>query len=153
MHHCYVGATMDQVAARASVSKQTLYKQFTDKENLFAEVILEAILTQLFGRLTDAADVAAESDDVRKGLRALADGCLLGLLQPDVIRLRRLVIGEADRFPAVGKEWFGTSRRSSWSMRGHTSSRGASPGHGRWLVRSARSASRTVNVDDRRCAA
>ena len=106
VRHGYVGATMDEVAARASVSKQTLYKQFSDKENLFADVILEAILTQLFGRLTNAADAAAESDDARAGLRALADSYLAGLLQPDVIRLRRLVIGEADRFPAVGKVWF-----------------------------------------------
>ena len=106
VRHGYVGATMDEVAARASVSKQTLYKQFSDKENLFVDVILEAILTQLFGRLTNAADAAAESDDARAGLRALADSYLAGLLQPDVIRLRRLVIGEADRFPAVGKVWF-----------------------------------------------
>jgi TetR/AcrR family transcriptional repressor of mexJK operon len=106
LRHGYVGATMDEVAAGASVSKQTLYKQFTDKENLFAEVILETILTQLFERLTTAADTLAETDDVRRGLRALADGYLRGLLEPDVIRLRRLVIGEADRFPAVGKAWF-----------------------------------------------
>jgi TetR/AcrR family transcriptional repressor of mexJK operon len=43
---------------------------------------------------------------VREGLRALADGYLHGLLQPEVIRLRRLVIGEADRFPDVGRAWF-----------------------------------------------
>ena len=29
-----------------------------------------------------------------------------GLLQPDVLRLRRLVIAEADRFPEVGRAWF-----------------------------------------------
>src|SRR2546429_7810222 len=35
----YLGATTDQVAAAASVSKQTVYKQFGDKQHLFAEVI------------------------------------------------------------------------------------------------------------------
>src|SRR5882724_9695340 len=34
----YLGATTDQVAAAASVSKQTVYKQFGDKQHLFAEV-------------------------------------------------------------------------------------------------------------------
>jgi TetR/AcrR family transcriptional repressor of mexJK operon len=106
LRHGFVGATMDQVAAGASVSKQTLYKQFTDKQNLFAEVVLETILTDLFERLSGAADTLESSTDVREGLRALADGYLHGLLQPEVIRLRRLVIGEADRFPDVGRAWF-----------------------------------------------
>lgn len=106
LRHGYVGATMDEVAAGASVSKQTLYKQFTDKQNLFAEVILETILTDLFERLTTAADTLENASDVRQGLRALADGYLHGLLQPEVVRLRRLVIGEADRFPDVGRAWF-----------------------------------------------
>jgi TetR/AcrR family transcriptional repressor of mexJK operon len=43
---------------------------------------------------------------VRAGLRSLADGYLHGLLQPEVIQLRRLVIGEAHRFPEVGRAWF-----------------------------------------------
>jgi TetR/AcrR family transcriptional regulator, mexJK operon transcriptional repressor len=30
---------MDDVAARAAVSKQTVYKQFADKQRLFTEVI------------------------------------------------------------------------------------------------------------------
>jgi TetR/AcrR family transcriptional repressor of mexJK operon len=106
LRHGFVGATMDQVAAGASVSKQTLYKQFTDKQNLFAEVVLETILTDLFERLSTAADTLESAADVREGLRALADGYLHGLLQPEVIRLRRLVIGEADRFPDVGRAWF-----------------------------------------------
>ena len=37
----YLGATTDEVAARASVSKQTVYKQFQDKEHLFAAAIIE----------------------------------------------------------------------------------------------------------------
>src|SRR5881227_3180976 len=39
VRHGYLGATTDQVAAAASVSKQTVYKQFGDKQHLFAEVI------------------------------------------------------------------------------------------------------------------
>src|SRR5579862_5190521 len=31
----FVGTSMDQIAARAAVSKQTVYKQFNDKEALF----------------------------------------------------------------------------------------------------------------------
>jgi len=104
--HGYLGATTDEVAARASVSKQTVYKQFQDKEHLFAAVITE-MTAEVVGRLADsAASTLDDAQDVRKALRNLADGWLHGMLQPDVLRLRRLVIAEADRFPEVGRAWF-----------------------------------------------
>jgi AcrR family transcriptional regulator len=84
VQHGYLGATTDEVAARASVSKQTVYKQFQD----------------------NAASTLDDAQDVRKALRNLADGWLRGMLQPDVLRLRRLVIAEAERFPEVGRAWF-----------------------------------------------
>ena len=35
----YRGTSMDEIAAAAGVSKQTLYKQFSDKAQLFTEVV------------------------------------------------------------------------------------------------------------------
>jgi TetR/AcrR family transcriptional regulator, mexJK operon transcriptional repressor len=106
LQHGYLGATTDGVAARASVSKQTLYKHFADKERLFAEIIMqttievaESLVEATTGALHDAADV-------REALRKLADGFLRSLLDPDVLRLRRLIIAEADRFPEVGQAWY-----------------------------------------------
>jgi len=55
------------------------------------------------------ANTLEDAQDVRKALRDLGDGFLRGLLQPDVLRLRRLVIAEADRFPEVGRAWFDRS--------------------------------------------
>ena len=104
LRHGYVGATTDEVAARASVSKQTLYKHFADKQRLFAEVILETTV-QLVDGLATVAGTLRDTEDVRTGLRELAAG-FLRLLDPDVLRLRRLVIAEADRFPEVGRAWF-----------------------------------------------
>ena len=37
----YRGTSMDQVAAAAAVSKQTVYKHFEDKEQLFRDIVLE----------------------------------------------------------------------------------------------------------------
>ena len=106
VRHGYLGATMDEVAARASVSKQTVYKQFGDKQHLFAEIVLDTTVG-VVDRLSGAvASTLQDAQDVRKALRDLADGFLRGLLRPDVLRLRRLVIAEADRFPEVGAAWF-----------------------------------------------
>src|ERR1700730_17685941 len=53
VRHGYLGATTDEVAARASVSKQTVYKQFQDKQHLFAAVIIE-MTAEVVGRLADS---------------------------------------------------------------------------------------------------
>ena len=112
VRHGYLGATTDEVAARASVSKQTLYKYFADKEHLYAEVILDAsvgvsdVLSGAAASTLQAGQDEQAGQDVRQALRALADSFLSVLLQPDYVRLRRLVIAEADRFPDVGTAWF-----------------------------------------------
>jgi TetR/AcrR family transcriptional regulator, mexJK operon transcriptional repressor len=102
----YLGATTDEVAARASVSKQTLYKHFADKQRLFADVIVDKAMQVVDGLAESVTSSLHDAKDVRKALRSLADGFLSGLLKPDVLRLRRLVIAEADRFPEVGQAWF-----------------------------------------------
>ncbi|TDE56336.1 TetR/AcrR family transcriptional regulator [Nonomuraea mesophila] len=101
----YLGASMDQVAARAAVSKQTVYKQFEDKERLFAEIIL-GTNDQLVGGFVQAADQLDGATDARQALREVARGFIEILTQPDVIRLRRLVMAEADRFPDLSGAWF-----------------------------------------------
>ncbi|MEY9863642.1 TetR/AcrR family transcriptional repressor of mexJK operon [Catenulispora sp. GAS73] len=106
VHHGYLGATTDEVAARASVSKQTLYKHFADKRQLFAEAMLDTTLQVVDGLSKSVANTLEGVHDVRAALRDLADGFLRTLLQPDVLRLRRLVIAEADRFQEVGRAWF-----------------------------------------------
>ena len=106
LQHGYVGATTDEVAARAAVSKQTLYRNFADKQRLFAEVVLDSTVT-LADELADAAVVNLDGTrNVRRALRDFARSFLTGLLVPDVVRLRRLVIAEADRFPEVARAWF-----------------------------------------------
>jgi len=106
LQHGYVGATTDEVAARAAVSKQTLYRNFADKEHLFADVVLDATVT-VAGDLAAAALANLDgAGDVPEALRRFGRSFAAGLLRPDVIRLRRLVIAEADRFPDVARAWF-----------------------------------------------
>ena len=101
----YVGTSMDEIAALARVSKQTVYKHFSDKESLFT-----AIVTAAVDDAGDpvAAEVAAlaESEDLAADLRALARALLGRVMQPQLMQLRRLVIGEAGRFPELGRAFF-----------------------------------------------
>ncbi|RJL22812.1 TetR/AcrR family transcriptional regulator [Bailinhaonella thermotolerans] len=101
----YVGASMDEVASIASVSKQTVYKHFTDKEQLFTQLILDTTtdvdqITQLI------AATVGDTRDLERDLGELARRFLGALLRPEVLRMRRLVIAEADRFPDLGRAWY-----------------------------------------------
>ncbi|TMR98678.1 TetR/AcrR family transcriptional regulator [Nonomuraea basaltis] len=101
----YVGTSMDEVAALAAVSKQTVYKHFTDKEQLFTSIILDTTgqVDGLAKMITVALD---DSDDLERDLGELARQFLDALMRPDLLRLRRLVIAEADRFPDLGRTWY-----------------------------------------------
>jgi TetR/AcrR family transcriptional regulator, mexJK operon transcriptional repressor len=108
----YAGTSMDDVAARAAVSKQTVYKHFADKQRLFTEVITSDV-----GRIEDTtqAQMAAmpDSADLRADLTAIARAHLAGVMQPDRLRLRRMLIGEAERFPELAQAWYATGPERS----------------------------------------
>lgn len=101
----YDGTTMDEVAALAGVSKPTLYRYFADKEQLYVAIVA-ATTDDIDGLLRLVSEELAASDDPREGLGRLASKFLTALMQPDLLRLRRLVIANAERFPAVGQDWF-----------------------------------------------
>jgi TetR/AcrR family transcriptional repressor of mexJK operon len=96
------GASLDEVAARAEVSKQTVYKQFESKAALFVAVVQ--------GMTSQGSDqVQAEMRDpeteagVKDALTGHGERLLKIALAPKLLRLRRLVIAETDRFPELGR--------------------------------------------------
>lgn len=101
----YKGTSMDEVAAVAAVSKQTVYKNFTDKKSLFTEIIHRG-LDRIDDLFRDVTAALADTDDLEKDLGALARQFLANLTQPRLLKLRRLVIAEADRFPELGRSYY-----------------------------------------------
>ncbi|MGB8196260.1 MAG: TetR/AcrR family transcriptional regulator [Acidimicrobiales bacterium] len=101
----YEGATMEEIASRAGVSKQTVYKHFNDKYHLYAEIVLST--TDDMSTLIELiAQQLPETTDLRKALGQLAQTFLTALMQPRVLKLRRLVIATADRFPEISTAWY-----------------------------------------------
>jgi len=101
----YDRATMEDIAVRAGVSKQTVYKHFTDKQSLFADIVLSTTgdMEALVGLI---ADRLSTTSNPAKDLEYLAETFLNALMQPRVLRLRRLVISSADRFPEIATAWY-----------------------------------------------
>jgi TetR/AcrR family transcriptional repressor of mexJK operon len=104
----YAGTTMEEIAALAGLTKRTLYNNYPDKEALFTHIVAEVIayadefargLRETFTVGITAANLQASLDDLGRRLA-------LGILRPEVVELRRLLIGEAREFPALAAAYF-----------------------------------------------
>lgn len=100
----YVGTSMDEVAALAKVSKQTVYTHFDDKERLFTDLVLSNTerVDDFVDEMTGLLEGASEPGEA---LGELARRYLETVVRPQVLSLRRLVIGEAARFPDLARTY------------------------------------------------
>lgn len=90
--------SIDRIASRAQVARQTLYNHFPSKEALFAEVVNHAIQSIL---------VTLDGDtDVRATLLAFGNAYREKLLSPEGLALFRTMTAEAPRFPELAKQFF-----------------------------------------------
>lgn len=96
----YSATSMKVVAARAGVSKGTLYARFDTKASLFAAVIAQRVATW---------SAEASQQDFRLGntleerIEHHATIFLSKITSPEVAGLTRLVIAESGRFPELGR--------------------------------------------------
>ncbi|HXP96711.1 MAG TPA: TetR/AcrR family transcriptional regulator [Telmatospirillum sp.] len=100
----YGAASMDAVAARANVSKATIYAHFDNKRALF-ELVIQGRCQRVFGN-DDIPLYVAEAQDARAALRRLADEMQTVILSPDAIAINRVVVAEAPRVPEVGEIFY-----------------------------------------------
>ena len=97
----YQGTSMGDIAAAAQVSKQTIYTHFANKEELFADLVLGNA-----DRVDGFIAGLSVGPDVEEGLVRIARDYVHFVSRSDVLRLRRLVIAEAGRFPAIARAYY-----------------------------------------------
>lgn len=106
--HGFEKTTMDDIAQRAGVTKQTVYSHFNNKEQLFIQMI-----DNLCHRGVSHAPVAGGKKKSFEALLFDVGTNLLTLItSPDGMAVTRLVIAEASRYPKVAKLYYesGTQR-------------------------------------------
>jgi TetR/AcrR family transcriptional regulator, mexJK operon transcriptional repressor len=105
LEHGYLGTSMDDLAAQARVSKQTIYKHFGDKESLFIEMVT-TIVDEISDPVHEEVLALQDTGDIAADLRDLARRQIASVMTPRLLALRRLVIAEAARFPELGRAFY-----------------------------------------------
>jgi len=104
----HAGTTMEEIATVAGIAKRTVYNNYADKDALFREIVGDAIAYaetfahELPGQL--ASDLDAE--DLPAALHDLGARMAHAILRPEIVALRRLLIGEARAFPELARAYF-----------------------------------------------
>lgn len=96
------GASVDDIARAAGVSKATLYSYFPDKRLLFLEVAKAECR-----RAADEAEALIDDDAPVAAVLRLAGERIVAFAQSEFgQRMFRMCVAESDRFPALGAAFY-----------------------------------------------
>jgi AcrR family transcriptional regulator len=105
----FEGASMNDIARVAGVSKGTLYVYFDNKERLFAAVVEEERVQHIENTFEfDYGDADVEGELTRIGVQ-LANF----LINSHIISAMRVVMGIAERMPELGRRFYETGPAQS----------------------------------------
>jgi AcrR family transcriptional regulator len=96
LEHGFAATSVQQIAAHAGATKRTLYVKVGDKEALFRTVIDE-----VFSDWRHTVSAAGANGSLQARLEKVGLQLLQALLVPDMVRLNRVLLSEAYRFPSL----------------------------------------------------
>src|SRR5215467_8601012 len=103
LQHGFQGTSTDAIAAAASISKETLYRYYAKKEDLFVDVLRSLAIERVFwAQLMERSTEPRNAQELRVLLRATAQGLLETMMQPEYLAILRLIMAELPRFPELG---------------------------------------------------
>lgn len=111
LEHGYEGASLDAIAAAAGTTKATLYARFGSKEALFVAVLHWATQRPDW---PVAEPPAPDPADLEAALTQIADAAARRALHPSMIKLSRIAIAQAERFPDIARA---ASAAGAWQRR------------------------------------
>ena len=102
----FAGASIDEIASAACVSRQTVYNHYREKDNLFMAVVedvMERANAMLFSTLSSFPEnPESHEDDLAAFAVRLSHNCICN---QDGKFLRKLVLSEGERYPHLFESW------------------------------------------------
>jgi TetR/AcrR family transcriptional regulator, mexJK operon transcriptional repressor len=99
----FQGTSTDAIAAQAGVSKETVYRHYARKEELFMDVVRLLTTERLhLEQWTERSTEPTSEADLRMRLQAIAQQVLETMVQPEYQAIARLLLAEVPRFPELG---------------------------------------------------
>ncbi len=106
----YLATSTDALMMEAGIaSKETLYRYYASKEELFTAVLGRLTVEQQdFAEKIAALPMPRDLGELRQALMELAREVLARMSQPEYLALLRITIAEAPRFPQLGSLFVST---------------------------------------------
>lgn len=99
----YDGASINAMSREAGISKESVYRYFSSKKELF-EAVIDRELNE-YQRQLDRIDTIHGTMQLREALLVVAETGLSVLTSDRTLALRRLVFDEAVRSPELGRHY------------------------------------------------
>ncbi len=101
--HGYQGASINAMARSSGISKESIYRYFSSKKQLFEAVIGRELAEYQAGLRFFSAE---KTMDLREALVNIAETVLCLVTMDRTLALRRLIFDEARRSPDVGQHYY-----------------------------------------------
>jgi len=100
----YAGASINEMYRRTGISKETFYRYFSDKEELFLAVIDEEL--KVYWQGLSPVQQVDDGQDMRKILTRLGSDLIRFLVSRRTMALRQLIFSECQKHPKIGRLYF-----------------------------------------------
>lgn len=102
--HGYQGTSINAMARDSGISKESIYRYFSSKKDLFEAVIAKE-LTEYQEKLL-SVDLALESVELEEALASTAESIMNAVTTDRTLGLRRLIFQETITSPDIGQYYF-----------------------------------------------
>ncbi len=98
----FAQTSTEAIRLEAGVSKETLYRYYASKEDLFADVLRQLTLEQITTWHVERIGDSLDRESLPAALLQLTQELAAVMMQPEYLALLRIIVAETPRFPQLG---------------------------------------------------